>query len=331
MIDATIFSQAGALNSNNLTLANNPGTGVLGSISFINPTAPTGQQRRWVLSEDASAESGGNAGSNFSLVACSDSGSGLTTPIYVSRASGAVTFGGATTTVGAATFSSITASGTATFNGTTNFNGAVNFGSTLNAANISANGSVTAAYLSSTGALYVAGAATISAALTVNNDATVNNLILPTNGLIAYQAIGADLTVDGTGSWDMAPGPSGNFNLQRGTAYKPGGGAWATLSDARIKDVTGEYEMGLDEVLQLRPVSYRYKTGADKEFVGLVAQEAETVFPSMVSQRDGVIDGEKVSDLRELDTSELVYALLNSIKMLNQKIQSLEAKVDSLA
>ena len=261
MIDATIFSQAGALNSNNLTLSNNPSTGVLGSITFINPTAPTGQQRRWVLSEDASAESGGNAGSNFSLTACSDSGSGLSTPIYVSRASGAVSFGGDTSHVGAATFSSMTASGTATFNGTTNFSGAVNIGGALNAGNvslggsltvgnISASGSVTAAYLSSTGALYVAGAATISAALTVNNDATVNNLILPTNGLIAYQAIGADLTVDGTGSWDMAPGPSGNFNLQRGTGYKPGGGAWATLSDARIKDVTGEYEMGLDEVLQ---------------------------------------------------------------------------------
>ena len=170
------------------------------------------------------------------------------------------------------------------------------------------------------------GASTLIGALQVTSDATVNNLILPTNGLIAYQAIGADLTVDGTGSWDMAPGPSGNFNLQRGTGYKPGGGAWATLSDARIKDVTGEYEVGLEEVLQLRPVSYRYKTGADKEFVGLVAQEVETVFPSMVSQRDGVIDGEKVSDLRELDTSELVYSLVNCIKQLAARVQALEAR-----
>ena len=172
----------------------------------------------------------------------------------------------------------------------------------------------------------MAGASTLIGALQVTSDATVNNLILPTNGLIAYQAIGADLTVDGTGSWDMAPGPSGNFNLQRGTGYKPGGGAWATLSDARIKDVTGEYEMGLDEVLQLRPVSYRYKTGADKEFVGLVAQEVETVFPGMVSQREGIIDGEKVSDLRELDTSELVYSLVNCIKQLAARVQALEAR-----
>ena len=60
----------------------------------------------------------------------------------------------------------------------------------------------------------------------------------------------------------MAPGPSGNFNLQRGTGYKPGGGAWATLSDARIKDVTGEYEMGLDEVAKAAsaPFPYRYKS-----------------------------------------------------------------------
>ena len=46
----------------------------------------------------------------------------------------------------------------------------------------------------------------------------------------------------------------------------------------------------------------------------------------MVSQREGIIDGEKVSDLRELDTSELVYSLVNCIKQLAARVQALEAR-----
>ena len=136
---------------------------------------------------------------------------------------------------------------------------------------------------------------------------------------------------------------SGNFQYYGGTgsAQKNGGGSWAAISDARIKDVTGDYTRGLDAVLQLRPIIYRYKANdtvhpaelsphknaaeIGQRFVGLVAQEAETVFPDMVSKGPGFIDGQAVTDLRALDVSELLYALVNSVKELKAEIEALKA------
>ena len=60
------------------------------------------------------------------------------------------------------------------------------------------------------------------------------------------------------------------------------------------------------------------------EFVGFVAQELETVFPDMVSQREGYIDGEAVTDLRDVDVSSLIYALVNSVKQLKAEIEALK-------
>ena len=113
------------------------------------------------------------------------------------------------------------------------------------------------------------------------------------------------------------------IHLVVGDAYKPGGGSWVDSSDARVKDVLGNYEHGLDQILALNPVRFTYKGNdsielpvssgsqaplhsthlavAGKEFIGLVAQDAEGPMPELVSQRDGYIDGEPVTDLRMLD------------------------------
>ena len=143
---------------------------------------------------------------------------------------------------------------------------------------------------------------------------------------------------------------------------KPGGGAFADSSDARIKNVEGDYTRGLDEVLALRPVTYTFKGNdtpdpvsatpgppSDEElksregivvpfgnsnhyhqavagtrFAGLIAQEVEAVLPEMVTPRAGYIDGEKVTDLRDLDTTPLIFALINSIKTLAARVEALE-------
>ena len=51
-----------------------------------------------------------------------------------------------------------------------------------------------------------------------------------------------------------------------------------------------------------------------REFIGLIAQDAEPVMPEMVKQGPGTIDGQAVSDLRVLDPNALVYALINAVK-----------------
>jgi hypothetical protein len=132
--------------------------------------------------------------------------------------------------------------------------------------------------------------------------------------------------------------PDGNFTIAGGTATKPGGGTWAAPSDARIKTVEADYAPGLAEVNGLRPVLFHYKendappdgksayaTVAGTSFVGLIAQEVELIFPGMVTLGEGYIDGVKVDDMRTLDTSPLIYALVNAVKALTARIEQLEA------
>ena len=47
----------------------------------------------------------------------------------------------------------------------------------------------------------------------------------------------------------------------------------------------------------------------------------------MVSQHEGFLDGQPVNDLRQLNTDELIYALVNSVKELSAKVEALEARL----
>jgi hypothetical protein len=140
----------------------------------------------------------------------------------------------------------------------------------------------------------------------------------------------------------------GNFVVS-GQGYKPGGGAWADSSDARIKDVLGDYAHGLAEIEQLAPVVYKflgndtlepptdnaapYLTSPHRlaardgtEYVGLVAQEAETVAPELVQTRGTYwIDGQEVTDGKFLDHSPLIFMLINAVKELSERVKALEA------
>jgi hypothetical protein len=147
-------------------------------------------------------------------------------------------------------------------------------------------------------------------------------------------------------------------NIGGGAAIKPGGGPWTAPSDDRIKTVLGDYDKGLDDVLELRPVSFvylgndtrtadlggstaapsRYSCSAPfpasphyalareaREYVGFIAQELERIFPAMVTKQAGFIDGLAVADLRQVNVGDLVYALVNAVKTLAARVAALEA------
>ena len=140
---------------------------------------------------------------------------------------------------------------------------------------------------------------------------------------------------------------AGQFYVS-GQGFKPGGGPWADLSDVRIKNIVGNYSSGLTEILQLNPVTFTFlgndtHVAADAtgnapypnsghylpakngtEFVGLIAQDCETIMPELVDQSAGFIDGAAVSDIREIDTTPLVYALINAVKELASRLTALE-------
>lgn len=111
---------------------------------------------------------------------------------------------------------------------------------------------------------------------------------------------------------------------------KPGGGPFNATSDSRIKENVVPYTRGLAAIEQLNPVDYNYNNvtplGADtnyKTFTGLIAQQVEqTAFADMVSVgSDGYL---------LLDTNELTYALINSVKELSAQVKTLQAEVAAL-
>lgn len=151
------------------------------------------------------------------------------------------------------------------------------------------------------------------------------------------------------------------FQSFNDTCAKPSGGPWIQTSDARIKTISGDYTKGLAELLQVVPKRYIYRgnetlgvdsmppaaeraaghpypksasfnaAAAGKEFIGIVAQEIEPIFPETISQWPGSIDGEAVTDLRIFDGNALTYALINAVKELAARVAQLEAQLATKA
>ena len=111
---------------------------------------------------------------------------------------------------------------------------------------------------------------------------------------------------------------SGDLRIT-GTPYRTGGDiAWQVPSDARLKDVTGPYEHGLSDLVQLDMIRFRYKennpVGADtsKEYIGVLAQDVQKVIPEAVKEdKDGFLS---------LNTTPIFWSMINAIKELYSKL-----------
>ncbi len=121
-----------------------------------------------------------------------------------------------------------------------------------------------------------------------------------------------------------ATDPGSNLLVVNGTAAKPGGGSWATWSDIRLKDVHGNFEKGINEIIKLQPVTYSYKKEnaknlpSDKNYVGFVAQDVQKVFPEAVTEEtDGFLS---------LDVNPINVAVINALKELKAENDKLKAE-----
>jgi len=97
-----------------------------------------------------------------------------------------------------------------------------------------------------------------------------------------------------------------------GNADKPGGGSWGTFSDRRLKILNGNFTSGLDQILKLKPVRYRYKDDNalgihdPQEHVGLVAQEVQRAIPEAVTENS--------KGYLLVNNDPILWAMLNAIK-----------------
>jgi Chaperone of endosialidase len=109
------------------------------------------------------------------------------------------------------------------------------------------------------------------------------------------------------------------FLSVNGTADKPGGGSWATFSDGRLKNLNGSYSSGLSQILRIRPVRYRYKTGNamgihdTDEHIGVVAQEVQRVIPEAVTENS--------KGYLLVNNDPIIWSMVNAIKEQQKEIE----------
>lgn len=136
------------------------------------------------------------------------------------------------------------------------------------------------------------------------------------------------LVANGTTYWTQSLGNTFVLNGAN-KGWQSGGGPWADTSDERIKEDIQPFTRGLDAILSLEPVSYRFKpeTGrGDKRYIRLIAQKAKIGFPELVTIAPGEVGELKFDDLHALDEGPVLWALVNAVKKLHARIAELEGK-----
>jgi hypothetical protein len=131
--------------------------------------------------------------------------------------------------------------------------------------------------------------------------------------------------------------PTFQLQLSTNSAAKPTSSAWTVVSDERVKTNIRPYETGLEELLQVKPKIFDYngKAGFDtkaKNNIGVIAQEIKDVIPETVKKHNAKLNEEDTEDteLYNFDSHALTFALINSVKELNNKIEQLEIRIQTL-
>ncbi|PCJ88704.1 MAG: hypothetical protein COA57_03105 [Flavobacteriales bacterium] len=145
--------------------------------------------------------------------------------------------------------------------------------------------------------------------------------------LFANNATRLSITSTGrVGIGTLAPG--GQFELSLDQGRKPATTTWITVSDERLKNIEGAYTKGLNEILQLQPITYYYKNVGERKFadevlniqnVGFSAQEVKKIFPEAVgTDEDGYLN---------FNMHAILVAYVNAIKELKTENDALKNKV----
>lgn len=122
----------------------------------------------------------------------------------------------------------------------------------------------------------------------------------------------------------------------KGDAIKTGGGNWGSPSDERLKKNIKPFEEGLAKLREVKPIKFKYNGKGDtpndgQDYIGVKAQEIQSVFPYMVKTRRAKLNpkDKKDTELLEFDSSPLIFVVINAIKELDERLTSLEKSVAS--
>jgi hypothetical protein len=100
---------------------------------------------------------------------------------------------------------------------------------------------------------------------------------------------------------------------------------WSALSDVRAKKDIRDISLGLDFVLQLRPVEYELKHGNGRSDMGFVAQDIETLLGENYNLLTVGGDADRTLSLRYTD---LIAPLVKAVQEQNRQILEQDRRLD---
>ncbi len=131
----------------------------------------------------------------------------------------------------------------------------------------------------------------------------------------------------------LAPSSNGGYNL--GSSFY----RWSTVyamngtintSDRREKNSIQDLQYGLNEVMQLRPVSFQWKEHPEQgDKLGLIAQEVQSLLPETVKATEWQ-RSEETGELSEVEADRLGIYYSDLIPVLIKAVQEQQAEIESL-
>lgn len=110
-------------------------------------------------------------------------------------------------------------------------------------------------------------------------------------------------------------------------SFDPSSGAYTTISDARFKQNVAEAENVMDNIMKLGVKRYQFKNGKDnRRYYGLIAQEAEKVFPEMVFHHKSDNGNEHYT----MDYTALGTLAIKGLQELKPTVDELQEQVNAL-
>jgi hypothetical protein len=109
-----------------------------------------------------------------------------------------------------------------------------------------------------------------------------------------------------------------------------GGTGWGTLSDVRLKKDINQFSEGLDKLLKVNPVKFKYNglagTPNNSEEIGIIAQEINNYFPYMVSEIKLKMNPEDIeeSPILTFNSSALQFVMINAFKEIHERLIQIE-------
>ena len=163
------------------------------------------------------------------------------------------------------------------------------------------------------------------------------------SGMVALNAYAAA----GTG-WNFIQGYSNNFAQNRfnirgdGNMYNTNG-TYGAISDIKLKENISDATPKLTNLMQVRVVNYNF-IGDEQKQIGVIAQEIEQIFPSMVDEtpdyervvttdEDGNEKTERVATgttTKSVKYSVFVPMLIKAIQELSAQVTTLQTQVAAL-